>query len=113
MRAGIDSLLAEFGLADSLLTVAELAGVEVSDAQFELGNAQTALVQARAAVHAFNVDSVAQHVDAGRDVTEAAVTRGYAALDELRFRRTGLAISVTIIIVVIAGLVLKIREIER
>jgi hypothetical protein len=35
------------------------------------------------------------------------------ALDELRFRRKGLGISLVIILAVIAGLVVKIRQIDR
>jgi hypothetical protein len=35
------------------------------------------------------------------------------ALDELQFRRKGLAVSVLIILAVIAGMVVKIRQLER
>jgi hypothetical protein len=61
MRRAIDSLRAAFTVADSLLRSAEHAGMEVSQAQFELQNAQTALLQARTAVHTFETDSVGRH----------------------------------------------------
>lgn len=112
MRALIDSLKSEFERADSILLTAEHSGMEVSQAQFELGNAQNALVQARTAIHAFDVDSVQQHVAAGLEITAAANDRGQRALKELQFRRAGLVVSVTVIIALIVGLVLKIREIE-
>jgi hypothetical protein len=35
------------------------------------------------------------------------------ALDDLRFRRRGLAVSVVVIVALIGGLVLKIRQLER
>jgi hypothetical protein len=35
------------------------------------------------------------------------------ALDELQFRRKGLAVSVLIILALVVGLVLKIRQMER
>lgn len=113
MRSLIDSLTHEYDMADSLLERAERAGVEVSQALFDLGGARNALVQSRAAVHSFNVDSVTAHVAAGREITATGIEEGHRALGELRFRRTGLAVSVTIILVVIAGLILRIREIER
>lgn len=113
MRSLIDSLKWSFHRADSLLHQAEQAGVEVSQAIFELGGAQNSLVQARAAVHSFTLEAVMEHATEGFEVTERAQEQGYEALDELQFRRTGLVISVAIIAVVIAGLILKIREIER
>jgi predicted CXXCH cytochrome family protein len=113
MRQGIDSLAASFALADSLLGSAEHAGMEVSQAQFDLGNAKTALLQARTAVHAFRVDSVASHVTEGIGVTDTAISRGYRALADLRFRRIGLGLSTGVIVLLIASLILKIRQLER
>jgi hypothetical protein len=113
MRSLLDSLIQSSHRADSLLLRAENSGVEVSQALFDLEGAQTALVQARAAVHAFVVDSVGAHVNAGLVITDTAFARGDRAMGELRFRRTGLAVSVGIILLLIAGLVLRIREIDR
>jgi hypothetical protein len=112
MRGAIDSLRAGFATADSLLATAEHAGMEVSQPQFELRNAQTALLQARAAIHTFATDSVSRHVGEGLEITAAAAKRGRAALDDLRFRRIGLGISTGIIVLLITGLVLKIRQLE-
>ena len=113
MRALIDSLEMEYEAALQLLERAENSGVEVSNAIFELGNANTALVSARAAVHSFHVDTVEAHVHDGIEVTTRAFAAGNAAMRELTFRRTGLAVSVSIIVLLIYGLVRKIREIER
>jgi hypothetical protein len=110
MRASLDSLGGAFAQADSLLTRAERAGMEVSQAQVDLGAARNALVQARAAVHTFRADSVAAYVAAGLSVADTATGRGRDALAELRFRRIGLGISVGLILLLITGLVLKIRQ---
>ena len=59
------------------------------------------------------LDQVETEVAAGLEVTAAGITAGNDALAELDFRRIGLAVSVTIILVLIAGLLLKIREIDR
>lgn len=112
MRTLIDSLTAGFEGADSLLHRAEEVGMEVSQAQFDLNDARNSLVRARTAVHAFSLDSVRAPVESGLEVTAAANERGLGALRELRTRRVGLTVSAAIILLLIAGLVLKIRQIE-
>jgi hypothetical protein len=112
MRALIDSLHRARERADSILRRAENAGMEVSQAQFDLNGATTALVSARTAVHSFSPEAVRGEVDTGLVVTARAWERGQEAMDELRFRRTGLAVSVGIILLLIVGLVLKIRHLE-
>jgi hypothetical protein len=87
--------------------------MEVSQAQFELGSAKDARVKAQAAVHAFDVEAVRKEAAPGLLVSTRAYARGVRALEELRFRRRGLAVSAAIILVLVAGLVLKIRQISR
>jgi hypothetical protein len=87
--------------------------MEVSQAQFDLEAGQTALLQARAAVHAFQTDSVNRHVNEGLTVATATVGRGHEALADLRFRRLGLGLSTGIIVLLIGGLALKIRQLEQ
>jgi hypothetical protein len=87
--------------------------MEVSQAQFDLDGAHTDLVSARAAIHTFVLDSVRTRVDEGLTVTDTAFARGHRALADLRFRRTGLAVSVLIILALVAGLSLKIRDLRR
>jgi predicted CXXCH cytochrome family protein len=113
MRAMIDSLRLEYDTATALLFRAESAGIEVSEAQFELTGAMTALVEARAAVHSFDIGQVEEKVVEGLEVALNASERGRQAHQELRFRRVGLALSVLIIVSLLVGLVLKIRQIEE
>jgi hypothetical protein len=113
MRRLIDTLASRTEGARALLTRAERAGMEVSQAQFDLNGARDALVKARASVHAFRVDAVKQEVEPGLAVSDKARARGVRALDELRFRRRGLGVSLVIILAVMAGLVLKIRQVDR
>ena len=112
MRALIDTLAMSIASADSLLDRAENAGMEISEARFDLNEATTALVSARTAVHSFALDSVSEEVEAGLEVTSTVHSRGLEALGDLQFRRLGLAVSVAIILALILGLVLKIRQIE-
>ena len=87
--------------------------MEVSQAQFDLNGANEALVKARAAVHAFKVEAVKQEIGLGLETSAKAYARGVRALDELGFRRKGLFVSIAIILGLIVGLVLKIREVDR
>jgi glutaredoxin len=112
MRGLIEKLEIERERADSLLGEAEAAGMEVSQAQFELESASSALVQVRVTTHVARVDSVEAKVGAGLQITSQAWDRGQQAFRELHYRRVGLAISSVIIIVLIVGLVIKIREVE-
>jgi len=113
MRALIDSLERAHVTADSILERAENAGIEVSQALFDLGGANDALVMSRAAVHSFDLPTLESEASEGLAVAAQAYERGQDAMAELQFRRTGLAVSVAIILVLIVGLVIKIRDIER
>jgi predicted CXXCH cytochrome family protein len=112
-RKVIDSLRAETERARAILLKAEQAGMEVSQAQFDLNGARDALVKAQAAVHTFTVEGVRKEAEPGLAVSAKVYARGVRALEELQFRRKGLAVSVVIILAVIVGLVLKIRQLER
>jgi hypothetical protein len=112
MRARIDTLRGDVDKAHDLLTKAEQSGMEVSQAQFDLKGASDALVKARAAIHSFAPAGVEKEVEPGLSIAQRAYQRGVRAMEELRFRRAGLGVSLVIILAVIAGLVVKIRQIE-
>jgi predicted CXXCH cytochrome family protein len=113
MRRLIDTLRQDHDRALATLRAAEHAGMEVSQARFELNGAVDALVKARAAIHGFRVEAVKTEAEAGLGIVAKAAARGRRALEELRFRRQGLAVSAVIIVALIVGLVLKIRQLER
>jgi nitrate/TMAO reductase-like tetraheme cytochrome c subunit len=113
MLASIDRLKTGYEKAHTLLTNAEHAGMEVSQPLFELNDAKTALIKARAAIHGFDQALLDKEVEPGLKASEKAHARGVKALDELEFRRKGLAISALIIFALVVGLILKIRQMER
>jgi hypothetical protein len=113
MRALIDSLAGAERKAHDILLQAERAGMEVSQAQFDLNGAKDGLVKARASVHAFTTEAVKQHVEPALAVSAKAYARGVRALEELGFRRKGLGVSLVVILAVIVGLIVKIRQLER
>jgi hypothetical protein len=87
--------------------------MEVSQARLDLAAGNEALVKARVAIHAASLPAVTAETEAGLAITGKAYARALRALDDLRFRRQGLAVSLVIIVVLIAALVLKIRERDR
>lgn len=113
MRQHLDTLHVEYDKAHDILRRAAHAGMEVSQAQFELQGSQGALIKARTSMHTFTVAAVQQAIEPGLSVSAKAYARGVQALDELRFRRTGLGVSVLIILAIIIGLRLKLRQLER
>jgi hypothetical protein len=113
MRATLDSLRAEHARAAATLERAEHAGMEVSQARVDLGGANDALVKARVAVHTASLEAVKKEADAGLGVAGKAYARGVRALEDLTFRRQGLVVSLVIILALIAGLIMKIRELDR
>jgi predicted CXXCH cytochrome family protein len=99
--------------AGEILQRAEASGMEVSKDIFDLTEARNAIILARNSVHLASVDAVKKEVDRGLEIASTAHARGEKALKEYDFRRKGLAISLGIILAVIAGLVLAIRRLER
>jgi predicted CXXCH cytochrome family protein len=113
MLSAMDSLHRSVEDARELLHAAENAGMEVSQALFDLQGAQDAMIMARANVHSFDIEAVSEAIASGLEVADTASDRGNDALFDLRIRRLGLSVSVTIILLLIVGLVMKIREIDR
>ena len=113
MRAMIDTLRTQIDSASHVLEAAENAGMEVSASLASLNDAQSSLVMARAAVHAFDTTAVATAIEPGLEVSGAALARGEKSMRDLQMRRIGLAVSALIIGALILALVLKIREIEE
>lgn len=113
MLGSIDRLKTGYEKALAVLTKAEHAGMEVSQPLFELNEAKTTLIKARATIHGFDQALLDKEVEPGVAVSEKAYARGVKAMNELQFRRKGLAISTLIILALIIGLILKIRQMER
>jgi len=112
IRERIDALIAAETRARELVERAGREGMEVSDAEVSLIDANQALVEARNLVHAFATPPVEDKVKEGLAFTKSAEDMGVAALKELDYRRIGLAVSLLFILTMVLGLYLKIRQIE-
>jgi hypothetical protein len=113
IRSLLDGLAAEHARAAATLERAEHAGMEVSQARVDLTGANDALVKARTAVHTASLEAVKKETETGLAIAAKANARGVRALEELTFRRQGLGVSLVIILALIAGLILKVRQLDR
>jgi hypothetical protein len=96
-----------------ILDRASQSGMEVSQPQLDLNQAEDALTKARVAVHNFRPDKVAKEAAAGQTVTDKTYQAGVSALRERNYRRMGLGISLLVIGATVIGLRFWIREIEN
>jgi predicted CXXCH cytochrome family protein len=99
--------------SDQILERSRSYGMEVSEALLLQNEAKENLIKARVAVHAFQVDAVRKRVTDGLAVTQNTSNAGAAALRERDHRRFGLMVSLTFILITLAGLWLTIRRIEE
>lgn len=113
MRQQIETLKAEVGDVGEIVDTAETAGMDVGEARFDLSQAHDSLIRARTLVHSLSVERIAEVVKEGAALSEKARQRGVEALAELEYRRKGLAVSLVFILILAAGLFLKIREVDR
>lgn len=113
MHQQIENLKSRIAVAGSLMSRAEQAGMEVSEARFELNDADDALIKSRTMVHSLSVSRISEVIEEGLKLAAGAAEAGSAALDELQFRRKGLALSLVFILILAAGLYLKIREVDH
>jgi len=98
--------------SDQILERSRSYGMEVSEALLRQNEAKENLIKARVAVHAFRVDDVRKRVTDGLAVTQDTWNSGTEALRERDHRRVGLAVSLSFILITLAGLWLTIRRIE-
>ncbi|MFQ5543369.1 MAG: hypothetical protein ACE5FY_03340 [Nitrospiria bacterium] len=113
MRQHIDRLKSKILFADSLVSTAERAGMEVSEANFQIKDAGDALIKARTMVHSLSENQTQEVTREGISLVDEAVLAGKVALAELQFRRKGLAISIIFILVLAAGIFFKIKEVDK
>jgi predicted CXXCH cytochrome family protein len=113
IRASLDDLRGAVQRSAEILDRAEHAGMEISQAKFELRGASDDLLKTRAAVHKIDPAAIKALTNDGVQIANKMYDKGVRAMDDLRFRHRGLWISVGIILVTIVGLVLKIKEIDR
>jgi hypothetical protein len=113
MHNQLTELAAAIAASDELLGWAERQGMEVSQAKLQAAQAREALLKARVTVHAFRDSELKRDTDAGLAVTRQTHAAGEKAMEEWKFRRVGLGLSVVAIATALVGLGLYIRNLEQ
>ena len=110
VRQGFDDLQLRIKDADALLTRAENAGMLIEDGKLALHDASEAHVRMRVLVHAFAAPPFDEVLKEGVAAAEKASTVGHEAMNELQYRRRGLAVATLVILGFLATLFVKIRK---
>jgi len=113
MREDIERLKTQLADAETVVTHATQLGMDTSEAEFELHDAQTKLTQARTYVHSFSAVAMQPVIEEGLQQARRSEAQGQHAIHEFHFRRQGLWITLVIIVLLVGGLWLKIHEVER
>jgi predicted CXXCH cytochrome family protein len=98
--------------ARQVLERAERAGMEVSGPIYDLSEGRDRLVRARVVTHRFDTAALNEVLQEGETIASKAEQGGWEALDDLAFRRKGLAVSAVILLCMIGLLVAKIRQVS-
>lgn len=113
MKQAIAALHRRLTKADSLISKASSSGVEMSDEELKLNEVRGKLVMARNLIHTFNPDTVRTVAAEGDTLVAGVNEAGLAAFKEIAVRRRGLALSSLVILLLIVGLYLTLRSVQR
>ncbi len=113
MKQELANLQARLTAADEVLARAQRAGMEVSSPIFQLAEGRNQLVLARVQVHRFDQAILAKTVSAGVTIAAASEQSGWKALQDLAYRRKGMAVSAVILLCMIGLVLLRIRQLKR
>jgi predicted CXXCH cytochrome family protein len=113
MRKLIDSLDDTKQSAMLLINDAEQKGMEVTEAKFKLRDINQVKLEARTQVHTFDPAKFKDIVGKGLLISSDATADAKQAIHEYYFRRVGLGVSVFLISLLVFGLFLYLRRIEK
>jgi hypothetical protein len=112
--AGMQELTVLAARAERLTLHARRGGVEVKDALLDLDHAVDAQIELEVLVHTFDAEpggAFQEKQAEGVGFARSALEASQQALEELTYRRRGLAVALGFIVLVLVGLALKIRQI--
>ena len=113
MKHLIDSLKSVDDETKKILDEAIQKGMDVSDATFSLKDVRQILIQSRTTVHAFDLEKFKESINEGFTIAGKAKLAGEEAIDEYYFRRIGLGVSTILVTLLVIGLFIKLKKIEK
>lgn len=113
MKKLIDSLKIEDDVTKKILNEAVQKGMDVSEATFSLKDVRQVLIQSRTTIHTFNIDKFKEQINEGFTIVNKSKLIGEEAIDEFYYRRIGLGISTIIVTLLVVGLYIKLKKVEK
>jgi hypothetical protein len=113
VSASLSHIVEKLSAVEERVKRAERAGMLMDDAQVKLEDGHQGIVLARVEIHSVDPKRVDTQAKQVLDAVAAADALAAAAEKEIRFRRTGLFISLCVIALAMVALILKIRAMER
>jgi len=113
MKKLIDSLKAEDNVTKKILDEAVQKGMDVSDADFSLKDVRQVLIQSRTTIHTFDIEKFKEQINTGFTIVNKSKLIGEEAIDEFYYRRIGLGISTIIVTLLVVGLYIKLKKVEK
>lgn len=113
MLDGMRELTSLTARAERITLAAQRGGVLVEEAALAVDRAVDAQIQQEVLVHTFSVADGSPFLEThqeGMEQARTALAAAQGALEELSFRRRGLAVTLGLIVLVLVGLALKIRQ---
>jgi predicted CXXCH cytochrome family protein len=111
-KASLDSLKAVVEEARGTVKKAEVAGVKVDLARFDLKACEDAVVHSRSAVHSFFLKDFQAITKVGMAQAGRVQEAALVSLEDLEVRRKGLIFSAILILFLCVGLWIKIRKLD-
>ncbi len=112
IKALVDSLRIMEESAIELVGQVERRGIPVGEAQTALAEAREALLKSRTIIHTADVQKVAEAAHVGIERASAALEMGRAGLADFEFRKRGLGIATIFISLLILAIWLWLRHME-
>jgi predicted CXXCH cytochrome family protein len=113
MKNLIDSLKTQNSDTKKILDEAIQKGMDVSDASFALKDVRQVLIQSRTSIHTFNMDKFKEQIDTGFTIVNKSKLIGEEAIEEFYYRRIGLGFSTIIVTLLVIGLYIKLKKVEK
>jgi predicted CXXCH cytochrome family protein len=113
MKSAITALRNDIKYSEGVVENAERLGMEVSDAKFDLDEANNSLTKSRAYIHTFSKDSVDEIAKDGIKSAGKAKDKGKIAIHEFNFRRKWFAVVLAVILLLALVLYLKVKLMEK
>lgn len=113
MRAGLTRLSSSIEQARAALSSAARVGMDVEQPTFDLAGAEDALVRSRAEIHGFSEERLEAIFTEGGGIADDVQKAAQAKLDEYEYRRKGLAVAATMLLLFAGLLALRAHRLEK